>query len=308
MSNRLAGAESFQKVDGNLVLSVQYLRAVAALLVVFNHAAEQFPALEGVVPSAMGLAGVDLFFVISGFIMVCVTHVKPRSPTEFLIMRTIRIVPIYWFFNFVQVLLILLTPELFTGNILTANHLILSLLFIPHPSPLSPADLSPFVKLGWTLNYEMFFYALFALSMAVFPKQRTVVAVIVLLALSASGLFWADSNLAIIRFCTNSILLEFALGMAIGSLFVRGYLAKLGVIVSTLLVLFGFGALAIGTYIPPPGWYFSDSQPLPSFWVPYRSSSAVGRRECPSLLQSEMRHTRYIWFICFPSQYYGFRS
>jgi peptidoglycan/LPS O-acetylase OafA/YrhL len=98
--------------DGMKLQSIQILRGIAALLVVIFHVRAQemlaiggnglaeMPFLNGFVNN--GFAGVDLFFVISGFIMVYVTDgVRPgiRSSLDFLFARATRIYPLWWFFS-----------------------------------------------------------------------------------------------------------------------------------------------------------------------------------------------------------------
>lgn len=140
-----------------MIRSLQILRGIAALLVVFYHARlvfdiphdSWFYALSGI-----GYAGVNLFFIISGFIM-CYTTDRRTGPLKFMGRRLVRIAPLYW--------LILLFHAGFHS--LTDPQTYLSMLFIPL-SVQSP----PFLgfaawTVGWTLNYEMFFYPVFALSL-----------------------------------------------------------------------------------------------------------------------------------------------
>src|SRR5262249_55839896 len=135
--------------------------AVAALLVVFNHS-RQFAGFESAIDTTVGHAGVDIFFVISGFVMA-VTAGRANYPAGvFLQRRIIRIVPLYWAATFFTAGLLLIAPGLFRDNVVTLKHFLLSLFFIPHVSPDSAHDLSPLIKIGWTLNFEMFFYVVFA--------------------------------------------------------------------------------------------------------------------------------------------------
>ena len=81
------------------IISIQILRAFAALLVVFHHARYQIQDFEvffhgGIWP--FGQAGVDIFFVISGFIMWVTTHDRRTTPLRFMTNRIVRIVPLYW--------------------------------------------------------------------------------------------------------------------------------------------------------------------------------------------------------------------
>ena len=96
----------------HVIVSLQYLRGVAAMMIVFCHAFDQLPWLKALLPN-VGVSGVDLFFVISGFIMVFVTANAASSAWEFFRMRIIRIVPLYWLFNFATAALILVLPQLF---------------------------------------------------------------------------------------------------------------------------------------------------------------------------------------------------
>lgn len=80
--------------------NVQTLRALAAVMVVFHHAVGQMESRGGrtfPIDASFGQAGVDLFFVISGFIMFYTTCAAKQSPFQFWRNRIVRIVPIYWF-------------------------------------------------------------------------------------------------------------------------------------------------------------------------------------------------------------------
>ena len=76
------------------ILSIQYLRAIAALMVVWHHAAGQVSGMSAQVPYMFGTSGVDLFFVISGFIMVVTTSGSSTRPVDFWRRRIVRVVPL----------------------------------------------------------------------------------------------------------------------------------------------------------------------------------------------------------------------
>lgn len=146
-----------------LVQPIQGLRAVAALMVVWFHAVAQLPGLRDRVPWEFGGAGVDLFFVISGYIM---TRTRAgTSPAAFMRRRLERIVPLYWLITALVVLAALAMPALYRSTVVEPSHVLKSLFFIPHDSPGHPGKLWPILVPGWTLNYEMFFYGLFAVSL-----------------------------------------------------------------------------------------------------------------------------------------------
>lgn len=191
-------------------LSIQYLRAVAAIMVVGLHAGH---SVDGLYPGfsnfEMGHAGVDIFFVISGFIMLKATG--GSSPGEFLRRRFVRIWPLY-------AIATLATYAFFTrldpGAIRAydASDLVQSLAFIPHYSPRAPGNAWPFLIPGWTLNYEMFFYVIFAVGIWANRRFSTTAAIII--ALVAIGFVARPADLALKTY-TNPLLLEFLAGMAI---------------------------------------------------------------------------------------------
>src|SRR5215467_252489 len=152
------------KKSGKRIGGIQVLRALAAVLVTICHAQAEIAKIGGLAsawpPAALAnLAGfgVDLFFVISGFIMVYSTDQlfgTAHGPMEFLKRRLLRIVPLYWIVTSLYLALTLLIPEFAKGY--PAGFLIASYLFIPAARP--DGVIEPLVGQGWTLNYEMLFY------------------------------------------------------------------------------------------------------------------------------------------------------
>ncbi len=200
-------------------VSVQYLRALAASLVVFYHATGQFAGFEAALPREYGAAGVDLFFVISGFIMVAITDARPTTAPLFLLRRALRIWPIYAVYTTVTAAAILLAPSLFRDSIFTAKHYLLSLAFIVHPDPLDPGTVSPMLKIGWTLNFEMFFYVLFALCLWLGGRHKVALLGAIMALLVVAGRVGHPG--AVPAFYTDPIILEFLFGAAIGVWFTR---------------------------------------------------------------------------------------
>jgi exopolysaccharide production protein ExoZ len=225
-------------VKSGQILSIQYLRALAALSIVFHHAREQFPGFQAIFPSDIGSAGVDVFFAISGFIMVLITETGDRSASKFMWNRIIRIVPLYWLYSIITVLLYAVAAGLFRANGLTFQHVILSLFFIPHPNPGDPLSLSPLIKIGWTLNYEMFFYFVFAMSMLANYSKRVLVTFSLLLVLAIVGASQSASLPAELEFYCNDIILEFAAGMLLCRIYKMGKL-KPAIFTKISLLIFG---------------------------------------------------------------------
>lgn len=133
------------------------------MMVVWHHATAEvaMAPVFGKIPT-FGPLGVDLFFGISGFIMLVTTWDKPIGPAEFMAHRIKRIVPLYWLATLSMVGLAVVAPALFKTLKWDAATLTESLLFIPHYSLSFPGDIKPLLVPGWSLHYEMFFYVLFA--------------------------------------------------------------------------------------------------------------------------------------------------
>ena len=196
-----------------MIDNIQALRAVAALLVVFVHL-DVFARALGLPTTGHG--GVDLFFVISGFIMVHTTRSRPTGPGAFMLNRLTRIAPIYWLLTLATFAVAWLAPRLMQATVADVEQLLLSLAFIPFRK--SNGLVQPVLFVGWTLNFEMFFYALFALGLAFRNRKRgTLVVVLSLLSLVVLG-WWLRPENVQAAFYTRPIILEFAAGMGLAAL------------------------------------------------------------------------------------------
>ena len=218
----------------NLVRSIQYLRGVAALAVVVFHAADRAGSSFGV-----GAAGVDVFFVISGFIMWVVTSRRPPHPGVFLLRRIERIVPLYWLVTLATAALAIAAPMAFPAMRPTLAHVGQSLLFIPHVAP--DGLIAPLIVPGWTLSYEFFFYLIFAALLFAPLRLRAWLVSGCLLALVLARPLSDPSNALWATF-TDPILLEFAAGVWLGWAWSNDRLP--GPAVAGLLIAGGLGALA----------------------------------------------------------------
>jgi peptidoglycan/LPS O-acetylase OafA/YrhL len=145
--------------------------------------------------------------------MYFTTQRSKIGPLGFFVDRVCRIVPIYWLMTLAVFGLAAIAPALFNSTEADATQLLKSLFFIPFMK--RSGLIQPVLFVGWTLNYEMFFYALFALGLA--ARARLLLTTGVLVALVATGLF-GHSNNVFFRFYTDSRVLEFAFGMWIGAL------------------------------------------------------------------------------------------
>jgi exopolysaccharide production protein ExoZ len=191
---------------------IQYLRAFAALAVVVFHAAERTGG-----HFAIGAAGVDVFFVISGFIMWVISDRRPVTPQRFLLDRLKRIAPSYWLVTGIMVAGAI--AGLFPNLQLSAGHLLGSLFFIPVRSP-STGEIWPVLVQGWTLNFEMFFYVLFAGALFLPRQWRLIFLTVVFGLFFAAGLIWDPESAALATY-TRPIILEFLGGVFIAELWLR---------------------------------------------------------------------------------------
>lgn len=201
--------------------SLQYLRGVAALLVVYFHAIVQVRQAAGFTPFTMlGMSGVDIFFVLSGFVMWMTTVGKQTKGSTFLIRRLVRIAPLYWLLTMAAAMIALWLPHLLRSTTFDVEHLIASLFFIPwwHPaaSPTSSELFSPVIVPGWTLNMEMMFYALFALTLVLPVRYRLGAMAGLLVAVYASASLLPRTNP--LSFYGSTLLAQFLAGMFLSAI------------------------------------------------------------------------------------------
>ncbi len=215
--------------------SIQALRGIAAVMVILCHCRWHF-CFGGLNVGEMifshGAMGVDLFFIISGFIMT-ITTAKTRgissTPADFFIKRIARILPLYWAATSMYVFFDRGPSWFVQGE--NIGVLIKSFLWVPanlHGAP--PEFGHPPMGVGWTLNYEMLFYLIFGISLF-FKEKRWIFTfgtfAILLVAIPLFyGHFTFDTraplwqNPSYLSFVTNPILWEFIIGVGIGLLYV----------------------------------------------------------------------------------------
>lgn len=197
--------------------SVQFLRALAALLIVVYHYFEARPHFAS--------AGVDIFFVISGFIMGTVA--MEASPRAFLYGRIVRIVPLYW--GITLFLCVGSMIGLFSTFTFTLDQLWKSLLFIPYAD--ETGFIAPVLVVGWTLNLEMLFYAVFAIGL--WLRAPFILTVAVLSGLVLIGQIVPFSS-AVMRSWTSTLLIEFMAGLLLSQLHVQSGRAGIAAIMLSL--------------------------------------------------------------------------
>lgn len=237
------------------VLSIQALRGIAALMVVIRHclenmySADNMPLIVSRIHQ-VGAAGVDIFFVISGFIMVYTSYNQFETvgaPKRFLLRRLIRVAPMYWLVTTALLLGLLFVPGAFGSLKFQLWHVIASYTFLPAYS--SSGALMPLLIPGWTLVYEMYFYLLFAILLMA-PRRFFLLAMFVYFAGSVAikQFFLQDSQSPFVLVYFNFLPFEFLIGCGIGFLLREGKISTssqsivlivMAVVIFSMSVIFG---------------------------------------------------------------------
>lgn len=227
-----------------MIASIQILRGLAALMVVLHHATwkcEQY-SINPIRWYTFGAAGVDLFFLISGYIMCQVSYGKSEAFWSFLLARFKRIIPIYWLLSVVALGVYLVAPRLVNsggGN----TDIISSFLLLPTQDKY-------LIQNGWTLSYEFLFYFIFAFGLNFFQKDCHLVVTVALLSILALiGAVVVDKSY-IGNFFFSDLLCEFALGMLAYKISSR--ISSIDFCFSIPMVVVGFALLIM---LPQPGEY-----------------------------------------------------
>ena len=171
--------------------TLQVWRGWTAIFVVIYHSARAFVVYLRRIPTCQYRAfltpalfrflaefGVDIFFVISGSVMILVSANytgSARQSLDFMARRIIRIYPMYLFFTLVTIAFLIFyvvvkhaEPHFDLG----LHRIVSSLLFIPTFD--AGGSVSPILNIGWTLFYEMFFYACFSIVIWLFPRHLVI--------------------------------------------------------------------------------------------------------------------------------------
>ncbi|KAA6432738.1 acyltransferase [Dyadobacter flavalbus] len=258
---------------------IQALRGIAAFIIMVYHLK---PILIPNDPFKKeidflfnsGPAGVDLFFIISGFIMVLITRKLPGtfpSTLEFFIKRIIRIWPLYIF----ATIYYLIITYRFSLDQIPVLKAIDSLLFIPLENTDPPYWGYPSLSVGWSLNYEIYFYILTALSLS-FGKYRwyffsfMIITTLIVIPVLYGTLTLDPTQNQLYKYpylnlITNPVIWNFVYGILIGLLYNSElFSAHLSNLFSSVHLLFIIVMLAIWQYLSgffaghgPDEWGFS---------------------------------------------------
>ncbi|WP_197561390.1 acyltransferase family protein [Stenotrophomonas maltophilia] len=273
-------------MDNKITLqSLQALRGVGAVAVVVFHALSLHPFFN----FRAGAAGVDLFFVISGVVMYLSLR-NDASPWEFLKRRFIRVVPMYWIATTLAIAYFYARYPYMTPS---TEHIVRSYIFAPPP----PGYQMPLLYPGWTLNYEVFFYAILG-TLLVTKRLAAALTICVIVALgSLTNVVPAITGV----YYFHQIILEFAAGMLIGMAIRHGYRPKKleGFIYLALSVIL----FAVHNHYKPEGvlaWGVPSALMVVGA-LAFESSKAVTNRICQLIGSASysiyLFHALAIWLV-----------
>jgi exopolysaccharide production protein ExoZ len=234
--------------------SLTALRALAATTVIYYHIMVR-------TGTAFGEFGVDIFFVLSGFVIALVLNGKPITVSGFAISRITRIVPLYWLLTLLVFFLAAFRPTLFNSTTANLPNLAKSLLFIPYRK--ESGQLYPMLYVGWSLNYEMFFYTITAAIISFSDRLRLMLisgALLSVFFICKATNFHSPS----IDFLGNERILEFILGMVAYRLWKNGVQIR-SPIAALLLVAMYVGMAALELHHIKIHYFFVNG--IPSFLI-----------------------------------------
>lgn len=225
------------------LVSVQYLRAFAAIMVVYFHIFSNRVAEHWGAGRNFGLSGVDIFFLISGFIMWTSTERQRGGSLKFLKRRVFRVYPLWWLALTLWLVIRFIIPDRLHNADVTPGSAISSYLLVPHFHAVFIGRIWPILVPGWTLQIEVFFYAVFSLALLIVDRQRRLGAIVATLCgLALLGAVTAPAT-ALLRTYSNPLLIEFAFGVLLAANLPR--LQRTSFVVALIFVAAGMALLVI---------------------------------------------------------------
>lgn len=222
------------------IYSIQFLRGLAAVIVVIAHIIEHPLAEAPEAAIRTGRFGVEIFFVISGFIIAEVAGPSAFSPGKFALRRLWRVAPLYMLCTLAVYAATLLVPEVFKTTVSNFPHFARSLFFIPSADPTAAWDWRPTFKIGWTINYEMFFYLVMTFLFWCHSRGQRALMLTGIMGLLIATSFLIPPKSSIVAFYANLNLLPFVIGVWVAQIRSRGALDDLptsGVVALIVLTL-----------------------------------------------------------------------
>jgi peptidoglycan/LPS O-acetylase OafA/YrhL len=218
---------------------IQALRFLAAFMVVCCHSTfyTKERLLSSVEIFALGANGVPLFFVISGLVIVLSSQKLTNDKDgwrKYAIKRIIRIVPLYWLITSYKVGIMILSAGLILHSELDFANILKSYFFIPTLN--IDGEIKPILGVGWTLNFEMFFYLLF--TTALFIRVNTILfSGVIILILTVLSFFKTPDWPIFLKFYADPIIINFLLGMLSAVLLTKNW--RIPKFISIVMIVLG---------------------------------------------------------------------
>lgn len=236
---------------GRTIKSIQCLRGLAAFAVVFLHASSTAENHNIIAPGLNGLRvggwGVDLFFVISGFIMITITDDAVhgwRKSSRFWMKRFLRLAPLYWLVTIMVVAISILLPGA-TEYKPSMGHIFFSFLFIPSTD--LRGIVAPPLGVGWSINYEVYFYLCFGFILLFRRGYQLPLLLTWAVIMPAIGLI-TKPVIPYLAMATDARLWEFAAGACVAFAFSRKFIPSPNfcrlLLVTGFILIIGFNVLA----------------------------------------------------------------
>ena len=247
------------KLNKEKIFSIQILRAVSAFLVLFLHLKFplreifQKPVVNDIFESTIGSVGVDIFFIISGFVISLSLSRRASSAKFFFQARMTRVIPLYF---------ILTIPYLlknFASNQIEYRQIFNSFFFLPVLDTTNFTN--PLHPYGWTLSYEIFFYLVMSVLLVKFSARKSIylLSAFFLVSLPISLLLnafnWFGVNWFFPRFFFSPMCAEFAMGIIAHQLYESGLINK--IFFARFLVSCSVLVIAISSYAHSSIMYYS---------------------------------------------------
>ena len=207
------------------ILNIQALRAFAVLLVVFSHLVHiegKYGHNEHFLSEYFlyGVSGVDLFFIISGFVMVTVSRKRqghaPLYPLQFLYNRITRIYPVYWFYCTIVLVVYFCRPDMVNSS--QGNQVLIFESFL-----LWPQKLVPLLAVAWTLTHEMYFYLVFTIMLWGARSHIQRYLFFWLIAVTVGNVVLDNRSIPLLKIIFHPLTIEFIAGCIIAHVVFRGH-------------------------------------------------------------------------------------
>ncbi|BCG64450.1 MAG: exopolysaccharide production protein ExoZ [Methyloprofundus sp.] len=195
------------------IQNIQALRGIAVLSVTLYHLSiieQKYGGSISILPKLLqfGMFGVDLFFIISGFVMITITRGKfqnQQQALKFIYHRIARIYPSYWVYSLLVLGVFLIQPTWVNSTQENQVDIMASFLLVP-------ANTLPLVMVGWTLIHEMYFYLIFFILLLISAEKNIMATLIIWTAIVIILNTFVLLNNPVFKIISHPLTIEFIAG------------------------------------------------------------------------------------------------